>query len=193
MMAGDSLDDMAGGWPGSRDEEFSPYHIDPNSIYLFMDRTENKLDRIQGSNSVGCFYNVLSEAYSSMLTCCVLWYTETFGAQAEQKYLGDFVGILEEFITGAPELDSLLEQQGDPDIDETVKATLTKRHNEHMVRLLTAVGGRASSLKKRLKEDKAGRYETFAGRLDELCGAMRTMISSHEYLGGCASHNVSLN
>jgi len=178
------LKNMAGDDRNSRNDDFSSEHTNPDAIYHFMNRAENMLDRIEKYKSVGCFYNLLSEAYNSMLACCVLWYTKKFGAQAEQKYLGDFVSIVEGCIEGAPELDKILAKQGNPKTEPGEREALEGLYSEYKTRLLDAVGKRASDLMIRLEEDKAGRYTTFYEKLNSLCKAFESGVNSIEQQGG---------
>jgi hypothetical protein len=182
MVADDSLEGAVDSSHDGKDEsDFSGEHINPNAIYSFMDHTEKLLDKVQKFDSVGSFYNLLNEAYESMLVCCVLWYTNKWGAQAEQKYLGNFVDILDGFIEGAPELDRLLAEQKDPDLEESERSALDLMYTDYRERLLAAIGERSSGLMAKLVENKEGRYATFYEKLDFLNKALEIEISSQKY------------
>jgi len=193
MAADDSLEGAVdGGQDHIGDDDFSSGHINPNAVYSFMNRTENLLDMLQKSSSVGCYYNLLDEAYSSILACCVLWYTTRFGAQAEQKYLGDFVDMVEGFIEGAPELDSLLRNQLNPELTPGEKGMLELMYNDCKIKLLAAVGEQSADLMIRLEQNNAGRYATLYDKLDTLCKALEIDITTTE-LGNLFSPKTSAN
>jgi hypothetical protein len=181
MAEDDSFGDAEdSGHGGKDDDDCSSEHINPNSIYEFMNRTENMLERIQKFDSVGCFYNLLDEAYISMLACCVLWYTSKWGAQAEQRYLGYFVEILDGFIDGAPELDKLLEEHKNPELEAEDRSMLDMMYNDYRARLLAAVGERSTGLMAKLQENQESRYATFYEKLDTLSKALAVEISSQQ-------------